>query len=72
MANVSKPKVVEKDFLDDENGHCFAQLGSSLHDSKAQRYNLRGKKKVDHIGRVVLDESTDDPQRGEAKIFKRS
>lgn len=32
MAYISKSSVIKKNFLYDENSHCFAQLRTCLHD----------------------------------------
>jgi hypothetical protein len=64
--------VIKKDLLHDEYGHSFAKLGASFHDSQAQRDDFRCKEKVDDIGGIILDKSTDDTEGGQSQIFERS
>lgn len=70
--DVCEANVVEKDLLYDEDGHCLAKLRSGLHNPEAERNDLRGQEEVDHIGRVILHQSTNDAQGGETEIFKRA
>lgn len=48
-ADIVKAIIVEQNLLHNEDGHCFAQLGSSLHDAQAERDDLRRQEKVDHL-----------------------
>lgn len=48
-ADVIESVVVEENLLDNEDGNSLAQLGTSLHDAKAEWNDLGGKKEVDHI-----------------------
>lgn len=57
--------IVEKDFLDDKYSHGLAELRTSLHDSEAERDDFGRQEEVDHVGRVVLDKSTNDSERGQ-------
>lgn len=69
-ADVIKAIIVEEYLLDDEDGNRLGQFRACLHDPQAQRNYLGGQEEVDHLGRVVLDESADDAKAGEAQIFK--
>lgn len=72
MTDVSKTHVIQQDLLNDENGHSLAQLGTRLHDPKAEGDDLGREKEVDHLGRVVLHQGPNDPKRCETKVFKRA
>jgi len=58
--------VIKQDLLYDEYGDRLAKLRASLHDSKAKRDDFSCEKEVYNIGRVVLDESSNDSQRGQS------
>ncbi len=51
--------IVEKNLLDNEYSYGLAELGTGLHDSKAERDDFGGEEEVDDIGGIVLDKSTD-------------
>ena len=46
---------VEEDLLKDEGGHGFAELRAVLHDAQAERDDLGGEEKVDHLLLVSLE-----------------
>jgi len=56
--------------LDDEDGDGLAELRASLHDTEAERDDLRGEEKVDDLGRVVLDQSANDTERGQTEVLE--
>ena len=45
--DISKAGVIKQNFLNDEDGHCFRELTSGLHDPQTQRYDLGGQEKCD-------------------------
>lgn len=71
-ADVVESAVVEQNLLNNEDGNGLTQFGSSLHDSEAQGDDFGGQQEVDDLGRVILDKSTNDTERGETKVFKGS
>ena len=70
LADVVQAHVVEQDLLDDEDGDRLAELGAGLHDAEAERDDLGGEEEVDHVGGVVLNESADHAERGQAQVFE--
>lgn len=72
LTDIVEAHVVEENFLDNENGYSLTELTASLHDAQAQRDDLRGKKEVDDIRRVVLNERANDTEGSEAQIFERA
>lgn len=70
LANVRQPHIIEQDLLDDKDGDRLGKLAARLHDAEAEWDNLRRQEKVDDIGRVVLDESSDYAQGREAEVLK--
>lgn len=71
-AYVVEAIVVQKYFLDDEYGHRLAQFRASLHDPETEGDNFRRQEEVDHLRRIILHESANDPQRRQSQVFKRS
>lgn len=69
-ADVVEAIVVEQYFLHNEYGHRLAELRARLHDAEAERDDLGGQEEVDDVGRVVLDQGTDDAEAREAQVFK--
>ena len=70
LTNVLQAHVVKQYLLDDEDGDGFAELRASLHNTEAKRDDLRGKEKVDDLGRVVLDQSANDTERGQTEVLE--
>lgn len=70
MAYIAQASVVEKDLLHNEDCYGFAKLRAGLHDSQAERYDLSRQEKVDDLGRVVLDQCTDNTKRCQAQILE--
>lgn len=64
LADILQTHVVKQNLLNDENGDGFAELGASLHNTKAERDDLCGEKEVDDLRGVVLDKSANDAKRG--------
>ena len=48
-ANIVEPVVVEKDFLNDENGNRLAELRACLHYPETEWDDLSGKEEVNHL-----------------------
>ncbi len=71
-ADIIETMVVEENLLHDEDSHSFAKLGTGFHDAKTQRDDFGRQEKVDNIGRVVLDESTDNSQVSQPQILEGS
>lgn len=71
LADVGQPYVIEQDLLHNEDGHGLAQLRACFHYTQAQGDDLGCQQKVDDLGRVVLDERTNDAQRREAEVLER-
>lgn len=69
-ADIRQANVVQQYFLHDEDRDSLAELGSRLHDAKAEGNNLRSEEEVDNIRRVILHQRTDDAQRGEAEVLE--
>jgi hypothetical protein len=59
LADVCKACIIEQDLLNDKDCNSLAEFGASLHDAQAQRYDLGGKKEVDDLRGVVLDQCAD-------------
>lgn len=70
--NICEANIVEEDFLYNEDGHGLAEFRPGLHDPEAERNDLRGQEEIDHIGRVILHQSTDHAQGGKTEILKRA
>ena len=70
LTDVLQAHVVKQYLLDDEDGNGFAELGSSLHDTEAQRDDLRGEEEVDDLGGVILDQSANDTERGQTEVLE--
>ena len=71
LADVLQSHVIEQDLLNDEDSNGLAEFRSSLHDTEAERDDFRGEEEVDDLCGVILDQSTDDTKRRQAKVFKR-
>ena len=69
---VRETDIVQQDLLHDEDGHCLAQFRAGFHDPKTQRDYFRRKQKVDDIRGIILDQRSDDAQRRETKVLKRT
>lgn len=69
-ADVVETVVVEQYLLHDENGDRLAKLRPRLHDPQAQRDDLCRQEKVDHLGRVILDQGADNTEGGQTEIFE--
>lgn len=61
--NIAQTDVIKEDLLHNEDGNSFAQLWSSLHDTKTKRNNLSGQEEVDHVRWIILHQGADDAQR---------
>lgn len=72
LADVIETHIVHQDLLNNENGHCLAQLRPSLHDAQTERNDLSSEQEVDDLGRIVLHQRANDAQRCETEIFERS
>lgn len=72
LAYVLQAEVVEQNLLYNEDGHRLAEFTAGLHDAETKRDDLGGEEKVDDFARVVLDQSTNHAERGQAQVFKRS
>ena len=70
-AYIIQSMVIQKNFLHDKDGHCFAKLGARLHYSQAQWDNFGCKEEIDHVGRIVFDKSPNDTKRCQSEIFER-
>lgn len=71
LAHVRETDVVEEDLLYDEDGDGLTKLGTSLHDSKAQRDDLCAEEKSDDLRVVRLfDQSSDHSERCETQVLK--
>lgn len=68
--DVVEPVVVQQDLLHDEDGNGLGQLGACLHDAQAEGNDLGGQEEVDDLGRIVLDESTDDTQTRKPEVLE--
>jgi len=64
--------IIKKDLLDNEYSHGLAELRASLHDSEAERDDFGRQEKVDDVGGIVFNKSTDDSERGQSQIFEGS
>lgn len=69
-ADVVESVIIQQNLLHDEYGDSLAKLRASLHNAKAQRYYLCGEKKVDDIGRIILDQGANDAKAREPQILK--
>lgn len=69
-ANVRETDVIQQNLLHNEDGHRLAKLRASLHDAKTKRDDLGGEEEVDHIRRIVFDESANHAQRSQAQVFE--
>lgn len=69
-ANVVETVIVKQNLLHDKDSHGLAKFGACLHDAQAKRDDLGGEEEVNHLGRVVLDESTNNTQACEAEILE--
>ena len=58
--NIVEAVVVQEYFLNNEYGNRFAQLRPGFHDPKAQWNDLSREEEVDDIGRVILDQCSND------------
>jgi hypothetical protein len=72
LANVCETDIVKENLLNDEDSDSLAKLGTSLHDTQAQRNDLGGQEEVDNLGGVVLDECSNDAKGGESKVLEWS
>ena len=71
-ADVVQSMIIEENLLDDEDGHCFAELRTGFHYSKAQRNDFCGQQEVDDIRRIVFDKSPDDAEGCKTQVLKGS
>jgi hypothetical protein len=69
-AYIIETVVVKQYLLNNEDGDGLAELRAGLHNPQTQRNDLGRQQEVDHLGRVVLDERTDNSQRGQAQVFE--
>ena len=65
-ANIIQTMIIKKDLLDNEYSHGLAELRASLHNSEAERDDFGRQEKVDDVGRIVFNKSTDDSERGQS------
>ena len=72
LTNVLQAHVIQENLLDDEDGDGLAKLGSGFHDTEAEGYDFGREKEVDDFGTVVLDQRSNDSQRSQTEILKRS
>ena len=72
LADVLQSHVIEQDLLNDEDSNGLAEFRPSLHDTEAERNDLRGKEEIDHFCRVVLDQSANHAKRRQAEVFEGS
>lgn len=72
LADVREAAVVQKYLLEDECGDCLGQLGPTLHDTQAQRYDLSRQQEGDDFLFVCFHERPDDSQAGETEVFEWS
>jgi hypothetical protein len=70
LTDVLQAHVVKQNLLDNEDGNSFAELRASLHDTEAKRDDLRGEEEVDDLGRVILNQSTNDTERGQTEVLE--
>jgi hypothetical protein len=70
LTDVGKTDVVEQNLLHNEDSYSLAKLGTSLHNTKAERDDLGCEEEVDHLGGVILDECTDNTQGGQAEVLE--
>jgi len=71
VTNIGEPGLVEEDLLDDEDRNRFGEFRAGFHDAETEWDDLGGEEEVYYrIVVVLLDESTDDTEGGEAEVFK--
>jgi hypothetical protein len=49
LTDVRQAEIVEQDLLDDEDGDCFREFRSGLHDAEAEGDDLGGEEEVDDV-----------------------
>lgn len=72
LTNIIQSSLVQQDLLENERGHGFGKLRTSLHDSKAKRDDLGGEEEIDHFLLIGLDQGPDHAQAGQTEIFEGS
>jgi len=70
LANIRQPDIIQENLLDNEDGDRLAELRTRLHDPKAKRNDLSGEKEVDDLGRIILDQRTDDAKGSQAEVLE--
>lgn len=63
LADIGQAHIVQKDLLNDKDGHSLGEFRASLHDAKAKGDDFCRKQKVDNFWRVVLYERTNNAER---------
>lgn len=56
--------------MDDEDGDGLAKFGACFHYTEAEGDDLRGQQEIDDFGRVVLHESADNAEGGQAEVLE--
>jgi len=73
MTDVGEPGLIEKDLLHDEDRDRLGKFRAGFHDAEAEGDDLCRKEEVyDRVIVILLDESTDDTEGGEAQVFERT
>ena len=72
LTDVVEAGLIQQDLLEDECGHSLAQLGPRLHDPQTQRNYLCCQEEVNNLLFVCLDQSSDNSEGSQTKIFKWS
>lgn len=71
LTDVGQAHFVKENLLDDEDGDRFAELRAVLHDAETERDDFCGEEEGDDIRVVILlDESANDAEGGQAQILK--
>lgn len=70
--NIRQANIIEKNLLHNENGNGFAEFRPGLHDAKTEGNDLGGEEEVDHVRGVILHQRSNDAERCEAEVLKRT
>lgn len=69
LTNVCQTGIIQKDLLDNEDGHGLGQLRAGFHDAQTEGDDFGGEQEVNDFRRVIFNESADDAQGSEAQVF---
>lgn len=70
--DICKTNIVKENLLYNENCNCFAEFRPRLHNAEAKRDDFGRQEEVDHIGRVILHQCTDNAQGSESQVLERA